>query len=169
MCVGACRRNSSSQARADTASGDGSEAEPTSPVSVLPSEGDADGDGDADPLAPDEVSPVGPGSIFGLSWATERAASSTAGSTTQVTGAVARPLRLRSRSSRPSGDSDRCHERMPSSRPAAPRRTSFLTGTISASRVRGVPRGTRGRKLRARPRVARTPSGSAPRTCTPIQ
>ena len=108
--------------------------------------GDADGDGDADPLAPDEVSPVGPGSIFGLSCATERAASSTAGSTTQVTGAVARPLRLRSRSSRPSGDRDRCHERMPSSRPAAPRRTSFLTGTISASRVRGVPRGDQGEK-----------------------
>ena len=80
----------------------------------------------------------GPGSILGLSCATERAASSTAGSTTQVTGAVARPLRFSSRSSRPSGASDRCHRaesEQPAGGPAADR---FLTGTTSASRVGAV-------------------------------
>ena len=172
--VGACRRNSSSQARAATAWSDGSEAEPTSPPPVLLSVGDGeveeDGDGVGDPLGL-SLDPSGPGSILGLSSDTERAASRTAGSTTQVIGEVARPDRFSSRSRRPSAPRARLQAPNPSSRPAAPRRTSALTGTTSASRVDGVLRGTCGMKVRARPSamVSRPVLCEAPRTCTPIQ
>jgi hypothetical protein len=155
------------------------------PDAGLDGELDGDPEADADPLgegegevppAPPDAFASGPLSSGGLPAATDRAASRTAGSTTQVSGAVAFAVRDSSRSRRPSGASRRSQPATPVKRAAPARCAGWRNGTSSAIRVCDrspaalASGGSSGMKVRARPSATESrPLSCAPSTCTPTQ